>query len=575
MPENAASPPLAPIVLFAYARPAHTRRTVESLLENPLAARSDLVVYSDGPRTPDARDAVEAVREYLATLRGFHSVTLRPRKENRGLARSVITGVTEVLDAHDRAVVLEDDLVLSPHFLAYMNEALDRFADDERVASVHGYVYPVGRPLPEAFFLRGADCWGWATWRRAWRLFDPDGRHLLDELQRRDLVRSFDFDGARPYSRMLEDQVQGRKDSWAIRWHASAFLAGKLTLYPGRTLVQNIGTDGTGTHGEDTSALSSALSETPIDLSHLAVEPSPEGWQAFKAFFLAERPVGAGDRVRRALTGVAREVLPPALARAGARIAGAGAEAPVTYEGDYPDWDAARSRCSGYDASAILEKVLDATLRVSRGEAAFERDSVVFGESDVTSPIPWGIFWGAARSGGRLDVLDLGGSLGSTYFKYRRLLDGLPGTRWNVVDQPHYVEAGRRHLQDERLRFHASIGDCLREARPNVILLSSVLQYLPRPHEVLEELRSAGSATVVVDRTTFTELAEDRIAVQRVPPSIYEASYPLWLLSRTRFLREAAPTWRLVDSGLSPEGNLRTAEGLSFAYRWMLLTSRG
>ena len=158
----------APIALFVYARPDHALRTVEALLKNPEASGSDLIVFSDAARTADKEEAVHHVREYVANIQGFRSLTVHHRPQNYGLAKSIIDGVSQVLETYDRVIVLEDDMETSPHFLRYMNAALYNYADDERVISVHGYVYPTNQTLPEAFFLRGADCWGWATWRRGW-----------------------------------------------------------------------------------------------------------------------------------------------------------------------------------------------------------------------------------------------------------------------------------------------------------------------------------------------------------------------------------------------------------------------
>ncbi len=276
---------MTPITLFTYARPYHTQRTVEALLRNPGVIEHDLIVYSDAARTPDKVQAVATVRDYLQTITGFRSVTIHHRPHNFGLAKSIIEGVTEVLSRYERIIVLEDDLVTSPYFLPYMNEALDRFADDVRVASIHGYLYPVQQALPEAFFLRGTDCWGWATWRRGWTLFNPDGQALLDELKRRNLIKAFDYNGAYSYSQMLKFQIKGTNDSWAIRWYASAFLAGKLTLYPGRSLVNNIGNDSSGTHCGSTSRHDAALSKSPINLTAIEVKHSEIGFLAFERFF--------------------------------------------------------------------------------------------------------------------------------------------------------------------------------------------------------------------------------------------------------------------------------------------------
>ena len=275
----------APITLFVYKRPEHTHRTVEALKNNVLSNESNLIIYSDAAKSESQTEAVREVREYIGQIDGFKSVTIIERETNFGLARSIIDGVTATVNKCGRIIVLEDDMVTSPYFLTYMNEVLEKFADDDRVVSVHGYVYPVEQSLPEAFFLPGADCWGWATWRRGWACFNDDGQSLLDELKRRNLIRAFDFNGAYSFSKMLEAQIKGANDSWAVRWYASAFLAGKLTLYPGRSLVHNIGNDNSGTHCGESANLDAELSKTPISLNATKVEPSQVGRQAFEAFF--------------------------------------------------------------------------------------------------------------------------------------------------------------------------------------------------------------------------------------------------------------------------------------------------
>lgn len=275
----------APILLFAYARPVHVRRTIEALRCNFLSNLSDLIVFSDGAASLNKQENVDEVRSCLANITGFRSVTIHHRSQNYGLAKSIIEGVTQVLSEYDRLIVLEDDMVTSPYFLTYMNEALERFAEDERIISVHGWRFPTDKVLPEAFFLHGADCWGWGTWARGWRLFNSNGQELLGEIDRRGLRKAFDVNGTYPYSKMLEDQINGFNNSWAIRWYASAFLAGKLTLYPGRSLVHNIGNDSSGTHCGKTDSLDAKLSSTPIDLEHVHVTPSIEGRAAMEDFF--------------------------------------------------------------------------------------------------------------------------------------------------------------------------------------------------------------------------------------------------------------------------------------------------
>ena len=279
----------APVCLFAYSRVEHTRRTVEALLANDEAKETDLIIFSDGAKGVNDSLAVSHVRDYLGRIQGFRSIKIYFSKVNLGLANSIIDGVGKVLESFDRVIVLEDDMVTSPYFLKYMNEALCRFGDDERIISIHGYVYPVKDRLPNAFFLRGSDCWGWATWSRGWKLFNSDGKELLESLKSRGLLREFDFDGTYPYSKMLKEQINGKNDSWAIRWYASAFLADKFTLYPGVSLIHNIGNDASGTHCINTEGYDTRLALAPINLNNLVVEPSIEGRNSFISFFRSSK----------------------------------------------------------------------------------------------------------------------------------------------------------------------------------------------------------------------------------------------------------------------------------------------
>jgi hypothetical protein len=240
---------LAPIVLFAYRRADHTSRTLAALAANPEARGSDLYVFADGAKGERDREAVEATRALFSRDWGFKSLRVVSRERNWGLARNVVDGVSSVLAERGRVIILEDDIEVSPAFLEYLNRGLELYAEDPRVASIHGYVYPHAERLPETFFLRGADCWGWATWERAWRFYEADAGLLESRLRSCPWGKEFDFDASYPYRRMLREAGAGRVDSWAVRWYASAFLAGMDTLYPGASLARNIGHDGSGTHG--------------------------------------------------------------------------------------------------------------------------------------------------------------------------------------------------------------------------------------------------------------------------------------------------------------------------------------
>lgn len=291
---------LAPLALFAYARVDHLHQTVTSLLANSECPRTPLFVFCDGPKHPEMKAQTDAVRDFVDEIEGFASVTRIYRDKNIGLAGSIIAGVGQILRQHDSVIVIEDDLVVSPHFLAYMNDGLRLYRDEARVASMHGYVFPVGRELPETFFLRGADCWGWATWNRAWAHFQEDGAKLLKELEFRKLTRLFDLDSSYPYTKMLREQIAGKNSSWAIRWRASCYLKGMLTLYPGKSLVNNIGMDNSGEHCSSTDAFFQVTSDRPVVVKPQPLEEDVNARRAFAEFLKKQSsPLARGKRFLR------------------------------------------------------------------------------------------------------------------------------------------------------------------------------------------------------------------------------------------------------------------------------------
>ena len=273
----------APVALFVFNRPEHTRRTIESLLENDRSAQTPLVIFSDGAHNEKDVPMVEAVRDYIRGVSGFRDVRVVERAENHGLAESVIAGVTEVIDCYGRIIVLEDDMETSPFFLDYMNRALDKYRACNNVYCIHGYAFPADMSdvSTETFFLGGAECWGWATWKRAWDDFCPDARRLIDLLRSRGMDRAFDYDGNFSYMSMLDRQSRGRIDSWAIRWRASAFVRGGLTLWPRVSLVRNFGMDGSGVHCDATSYYDVALADRPVLLADIPVKVDTAAFQAY------------------------------------------------------------------------------------------------------------------------------------------------------------------------------------------------------------------------------------------------------------------------------------------------------
>lgn len=242
----------------------------------------------------------------------------------------------------------------------------------------------------------------------------------------------------------------------------------------------------------------------------------------------------------------------------------------IYFSGSYPSWEAAGAHSSGYDTALILERVREATLKVRNGEAKYERDSVVFDEVQYSFPLVATLLRAASENGGRLCVLDYGGSLGSSYFQCTNFLPELPSLNWGIVEQAHFVECGRSLFQSEQLRFFDDIADCVREIGPNVALLSSVLQYLPEPRQALEELMSAEIPYLVIDRTPFIDHGADVITVQHVPASIYKASYPCRLFDRETFSATFKGRYQVIASFDSADGTA-VASGVPLSFGGMVL----
>lgn len=275
--------PLAPILLFVYNRPEHVKRTLAALEQNILAKESELFIYSDAARSPQDKASVAEVRKIIRTaLPFFKQVNILERETNWGLARSIIDGVTTQINRYERVIVLEDDLIVAPYFLKFMNDALDTYQHEEKVGHIQACDFTQNASLPDTFLIKWTGSWGWASWKRAWKYFNPDGKALLEELQRRKLTYTFDFNGKYGYTRMLRRQTEGKNNSWAIRWNASLFLNDILSLNVGKSLVQNEGFDGSGTNCGGGNLYASRLWMNPIQVHRIS--PATENLQARNAY---------------------------------------------------------------------------------------------------------------------------------------------------------------------------------------------------------------------------------------------------------------------------------------------------
>lgn len=283
---------LSPIVLFVYNRPEHTLQTLEALKNNEGASESILYVYADGPKenaSPETLKKIEETRRVINQSKWCKEVQLIERSSNIGLASNIINGVTEVLDRHERVIVLEDDIVTSKGFLNYMNDALNLYKENKEVMHVSGFMYPHKEKLPETFFFNVALCWGWATWKSSWNCINTNSLDLWKKIKEENLFDKVDKFGSDYLSSQLAHNISGRLNTWFIKWHVSVILNGGYTLYPSVSLVNNIGFDDTGVHNGATDDFENKELASGIKVKEIPLKENETAAHIIRTFYERNR----------------------------------------------------------------------------------------------------------------------------------------------------------------------------------------------------------------------------------------------------------------------------------------------
>lgn len=532
--------PVIPVVLFAYARPEHLARVLACLRENHVPL---IYAYCDGAKGGSDGAAVVAVRGMLRNI-DWSEVRLTERNKNLGLGRNVLAGVTEVAAQHEAFIVWEDDLICVPGTYAWVCAALRRYAGDGRVMSVSAWTHPQIVPSGvdgEPYFDGRAECWVWGGYARSWRGMEQTAREKMAAVAAKGIAP--DTYGT-DLPRMA--RAEARKNIWAVRWLYHHLQQGGLCLRPPWSMVEHIGFDATATNAKTMPAwggrqLMAAPALPPC-------WPDPREHPDCAALWRAMNPsVGLGRRLWHRLQRIGGAAKPlkkfvPAplrrwlLVKLGWRW----------FRGEYPDWREASRQAGGYAAGIILEKVLAASLAVSRGEAAYEQDGVLFAEARPDRPLIDALQKVRDDCGGRLRVIDFGGALGSTYWRHRDWLCRIPALRWDVVEQAQFVEAGRKHFDHAPLRFFNTVAEAEASSPHELLLCSTTLQYLEDPFAILREWQEAGWTYLLFNNLPLHESGPDTVRVQHVPPHIYPASYPVWFFNREKFVASLSDRYELV-----------------------------
>jgi len=569
---------VVPVLLFTYNRPFHTKQVLDALANNKESSETILYIISDGKRlniTGEESTSIDQLHELISKENRFKKVVVEIRKENSGLANSIITGVTKLVQIHKKLIVLEDDIIPSTGFLDYMNGALSLYENDKNVGCIHAWNYDLATDnnADSTFFLPGGDCWGWGTWEDSWSLFEKDGVRLQSEIEAKGFLNKFNRRGLQNCSSMLQDQIDGKNNSWAIRWNASLILAGKLCLHPTVAIVKNIGLDGSGEHCEDTTALSMKTVDH-IALKKIEVVDSEWFYQALRNTMknteVQKHPINSFTRIK----GIIKRVITSILLRLVDNQENSKSDKKdiLGWYGDYSSFSEASALCGNYDSQNILEQCKSAILKVKRGDAAYERDSVIFDKIQHSWGLLSGLQKAAIDNNNVLNVIDFGGSLGSSYFQNRTFLEGVNLESWNVVEQEHFVSCGNDFVKDDKLKFWNNVDDVIDKEKCNVLLLSGVLQYLPDPIQLINEMISYNFSYIIIDRTSFIQ-GKDRLTIQNIADDIYEASYPCLFFNKSQFVAHFGSKYELIGEVNNSliDGSYQFDDGVKASWEGLIL----
>jgi hypothetical protein len=281
---------LAPIALFVYNRPKHTLKTLDALAQNDLASQSELFVFCDGPKNKANSKTLEAIKQVRALVKSepwCKKVTVYESETNKGLADSIVEGVTQIVNQFGKIIVLEDDIVMAKGFLAYMNRALNLYEYEDKVMHIGSYLPYTNSmsSLPETFFSRFMSCWGWGTWKSAWDKAEWDAKALYEKISAPKTRYEFNLEGVLNYHEQLEDNIRVRIKTWAIMWFSSVFLNNGLCLSPKVSLTDNIGLDGSGEHCEVQDNPAHFNKNQYITVSSILINESKKGKTYLKRYY--------------------------------------------------------------------------------------------------------------------------------------------------------------------------------------------------------------------------------------------------------------------------------------------------
>lgn len=556
-----------PVLFLIFNRPDVTELVFEAIKK---AKPKKLFVAADGPRSnkPGEKEKCEETRKLV--LDGIDwdcEVKTLFREENLGCKYAVSGAISWFFENVEEGIILEDDCLPDPDFFKYCSELLEKYRNDSSVMHIgsNNFNNVSEKRKSSYYFSSYVEIWGWATWRRAWKLYDPEMKAYPGLDKSKFLKNTFKSSSEREYwTNCFNTSFENKVDTWDYQWVFCVYLNSGLCITPYTNLVTNLGFRPDATHTTTYHPAFSNMKALPIGkLVHPAevkISWEDDGL-TFKNIYQSK------TSFKRTIFNAIKKnkLLYDLLKRAYNKF-----YTPTKTDGwfgNYASWAEAEKLCTGYNSENILEKVKNAVVKVKNGEAVYERDSVLFDKIQYSQPLIDAFKMIAQENNQVLHVTDFGGSLGSSFFQNRSFLSDLTELKWSVVEQKHFVDSGKQHIEGDQLKFYYTIDEALTAQKPQVLFLSSVIQYFEKPYELIEKCLSYNFDYIIIDRTAFLESEKERITVQIVPEWIYKASYPAWFFNEKKFVSAFQGNYTLInefDSKFDPREQL---EDKTWSYR--------
>ena len=501
----------APVVIFLYNRPYQTIKTLIHLKKNSLCRSTDLIIFSDGFKKKNILDKkkVELVRNIIKNIDGFRSKKIFFRKRNFGLYKNIMAGLDTVFKNNDKAIILEDDIIVNKFFLKYLNKALQIYKADRNVSSIHGWFCEHNKKIPNTFFLRGSDIWGWATWKKSWKEFDKKPANLIKRFEENsDLIRKFNLNNSYDYYGLLKKRALGLNQSWGVLWNASNFLKKKFYLNFSSSLCINIGQDDSGVHSaKNTNYFNQKLNNKRIKIVRQKIIEDLNGEQIKVNFFknFLNKPL-----LQKIINFLLRKIN--------------FTQKVISFIGPVDNWKIALKKSKGYNSNIILKNVLKNTLIAKNNLYLFERDGFLLKKNSISHNQLHLIMNIINKKNRSLNIVDFGGALASNYFKMKDIIDQKYKNKWSVIEQKNFVDLGNRTLKTKYLNFYNSINN-IKNRNIDLIIFSGALQYLENPTELIEEVLKFSPEYVLIERLPImSKQLKNEIYIQKKG----KYSYPVW-----------------------------------------------